>query len=518
MNPTTESSERRIDQAVKVDSKVQSKEDIDGDEELDLNDLIIQDEYEDTSQEDGDNLKELKRRNSFSVPQNREIVEITKKRYHSASPCRYTRPPYVLCSESVDVHYLMHRAQFFLARSCRANIALAKQKRLWTTNPRVEVLLNDAFRKAPNVILIFMSKDSDHFSGFARMSSLAQYRNQPAVRWKDFSGGGNIRINWISRHSLPFEATKHIKNPFNRGKEIYAGSDGSEIQRAAGQRLCGMFSIDRDIDLSSVRRSKAQVRHDHRPQRSRRRSVSNVDDHVHRDTLPSLFDTKISYNDFKRAQRDLNVDTDTDSWRRESDSYSVPHCSSLSRPVPLMDIRLSRFPSSHTSHSSLLSHDSVPRRSSPLRFERGVRISSQHSIRISPPKRESRHLHRESISSRYFADEKRLKRRRSTSSTRYVADTRKPSKRRKRSCSRDVYYVSGTEPAKKSSKIPSLFSRTTGSASTRIHHVYDRSHERRSSRGGTDRMSSSKNARVVTEYHRSRLSRDESQHRTSRHH
>lgn len=53
--------------------------------------------------------------------------------------------------------------------------------------------------------------------GFARVCSEALYKGQPAMRWVDFKGGGNIQIQWISKCLLPLKSTEHIKNPFNKG-------------------------------------------------------------------------------------------------------------------------------------------------------------------------------------------------------------------------------------------------------------------------------------------------------------
>lgn len=50
------------------------------------------------------------------------------------------------------------------------------------------------------------------------MCSQALYKGQPAIRWKDFSGGGNIKLKWISKCSLDLKRTRSIKNSFNKGK------------------------------------------------------------------------------------------------------------------------------------------------------------------------------------------------------------------------------------------------------------------------------------------------------------
>lgn len=151
--------------------------------------------------------------------------------------------------ESIEIECMMHRAQFFLARACEANIKLAMETSLWTTHPLIEKLLAEAYRRAPVVILIFLARNADHFAGdtfyfrqnlwfhaniektwsvadvfliqlvigFARMCSEALYKGQPAMRWVDFKGGGNIKLQWITKCPLALSASDHIKNPFNKG-------------------------------------------------------------------------------------------------------------------------------------------------------------------------------------------------------------------------------------------------------------------------------------------------------------
>lgn len=59
----------------------------------------------------------------------------------------------------------MHRAQFFLAKSCKENIRIAKEKSLWTTTRTIEKLIGEAFLKASVVILVFLARGADHFAG-----------------------------------------------------------------------------------------------------------------------------------------------------------------------------------------------------------------------------------------------------------------------------------------------------------------------------------------------------------------
>jgi hypothetical protein len=48
---------------------------------------------------------------------------------------------------------------------------------------------------------------------------------------------------------LPFANTRHIKNPFNAGREVKISRDGTELEPSAGEALLAAFSaLDDDDD------------------------------------------------------------------------------------------------------------------------------------------------------------------------------------------------------------------------------------------------------------------------------
>ncbi|VDN25702.1 unnamed protein product [Gongylonema pulchrum] len=216
----------------------------------------------------------------------------------------------------------MHRAQFFLARGCEKDVQLALRKSLWTTDPFVEKLLAEAFRRAPVVILIFLSKKADHFADRA----------------------------------------------------VYAASDGCEIQRAAGQRLCCLFPFDDSVDLKALRRKAAQ-----QPRKTSRNGV------------PSLLDSEISYREFQHAKRNLPVKKTLKELLHEDHPPQVllssrrhESRSRRSNAPPLMDVAVPRpvTASSFSSSSSLWRK----RRCSPVRVSpkrRAVYREHRHRSRSS---------------------------------------------------------------------------------------------------------------------------------------
>uniref|UniRef100_A0AAF5PWS1 YTH domain-containing protein n=1 Tax=Wuchereria bancrofti TaxID=6293 RepID=A0AAF5PWS1_WUCBA len=319
-------------------------------------DLVVRDECNETHEE----TLEPSRCNSVPLVKKEDVS--TYKRARSIESYKYKRPGAVICAESIEIECLMHRAQFFLARACEENIKLAMETSLWTTHPFVEKLLAEAYRRAPVVILVFLARNADHFAGFARMCSEALYRSQPAMRWVDFKGGGNIKLQWITKCPLALSATDHIKNPFNKEKVIYAASDGCEIQRAAGQRLCSLFPFDDSVDLKTL---KLKIRDNSQK-------------------LPSLLETEISYLEFRNAKRNLPIKKTLKELLREGrppamllsssrhGSRSRMNCGTesygASRLLPLMDVAVS-YPSHNSSRlsSSLRKRRASPKRLSPKR-------------------------------------------------------------------------------------------------------------------------------------------------------
>lgn len=64
------------------------------------------------------------------------------------------------------INYMFREARFFLMKSNNIdNINVAKTKGVWSTPPQNEAKLNQAFKEARNVILIFSVKESGKFCG-----------------------------------------------------------------------------------------------------------------------------------------------------------------------------------------------------------------------------------------------------------------------------------------------------------------------------------------------------------------
>lgn len=145
--------------------------------------------------------------------------------------------------------------RFFLIKSHNhENVAIAKEKSVWSTPPMNEAKLNRAFHESKNVILIFSVVESGRFQGVARMMNEARH-DLGRVDWvlpRSLSSRaftGLIPLHWISRHELPFCQTLALQNAWNENRPVKIGRDGQEIDPKCGEALCRLFPCDDGCQL-----------------------------------------------------------------------------------------------------------------------------------------------------------------------------------------------------------------------------------------------------------------------------
>lgn len=56
-------------------------------------------------------------------------------------------------------------------------------------------------------------------------------------RGEVLSWGDNFAVEWLCRERLSFNKTKHLRNPWNRDREIKVSRDGTELEPTVGQQL-----------------------------------------------------------------------------------------------------------------------------------------------------------------------------------------------------------------------------------------------------------------------------------------
>ncbi|CAF0999122.1 unnamed protein product [Didymodactylos carnosus] len=154
-------------------------------------------------------------------------------------------------------HIFSDACYFLIKSSNEENVSLAKAKGVWSTPPANEAKLNRAFKEHRNVILIYSVAESKAFQGFARMSCEARHDSQP-INWvlppgmSNRAFSGIIRIDWVTRRSLPFGKTSHLYNSWNDNKPVKIGRDGQEIEPRCAESLCRLFPSDPNIDILGI--------------------------------------------------------------------------------------------------------------------------------------------------------------------------------------------------------------------------------------------------------------------------
>lgn len=153
--------------------------------------------------------------------------------------------------------YFFKDAIYFIMKSnIQDNIDIAMSKSLWSTPALNEAKLNHAFIYYRNVILIFSTKESGKFAGFARLSSPLKTPPNGRVNWVLPSGineetffNGAFELDWICKKDLQFTKTTHLFNPLNEGKPVKIARDGQQVDNAIAEQLLTLFPPDESIDL-----------------------------------------------------------------------------------------------------------------------------------------------------------------------------------------------------------------------------------------------------------------------------
>lgn len=142
------------------------------------------------------------------------------------------------------------RTRYFVITSNNTqNVVKSVRYGLWATQRKNEDKLDEAYRTAPAVVLVFSVNRSEAFQGYARMRSPVG-RPSPG-RADPFNGFGKLfEVEWLRLYDLQHREVDHLKNPLNGDKPVHHSRDGQEVANAVGQRLCSL--IDRRIDSPEV--------------------------------------------------------------------------------------------------------------------------------------------------------------------------------------------------------------------------------------------------------------------------
>lgn len=192
--------------------------------------------------------------------------------------------------------------KFYIVKSLTLqDLEASVRNGIWATQSHNESTLNQAYKAADNVYLIFSANKSGEYFGYARMASPIAGEAVPVgsahspqtsapsdgpqsiptpatetaprgriiddsargtIFWEaelsdeeeaaspsketDDSNGGQdlgrpFKIEWISTARLPFYRTRGLRNPWNANREIKIARDGTELEPSVGKRLVQMF-------------------------------------------------------------------------------------------------------------------------------------------------------------------------------------------------------------------------------------------------------------------------------------
>lgn len=192
--------------------------------------------------------------------------------------------------------------KYFIVKSLTTqDLESSVRNGIWATQTHNESALNEAFRSAENVYLVFSANKSGEYFGYARMTS--EISGEPVslssmptsteplsagtphstatpatataprgyiiddsargtIFWEaerpdededeiirtasyesvgDKNWGKQFSIEWISTSRLPFYRTRGLRNPWNSNREVKIARDGTELETGIGRRLVQMF-------------------------------------------------------------------------------------------------------------------------------------------------------------------------------------------------------------------------------------------------------------------------------------
>nr|CAD7588004.1 unnamed protein product [Timema genevievae] len=112
---------------------------------------------------------------------------------------------------------------------------------VWAFTPNTERKLIRLFKEGKRVVLVFSVQGSGHFQGFAHLSG---DKAQPLDPTSDLTGpnlSAPLPVEWVKRANIPFQATRHLLNPYNENRRVQTSRDGQEIEPSVGETLCNLW-------------------------------------------------------------------------------------------------------------------------------------------------------------------------------------------------------------------------------------------------------------------------------------
>ncbi|CAB4063330.1 YTHDC2 [Lepeophtheirus salmonis] len=126
--------------------------------------------------------------------------------------------------------------------TCAQAIEISLYRGVWQFGNQTEKKLLKAVKQGFNPVIIFSIHGSGHFQGFAKFTGQSSKQHIPELVSQSSGSGSGTQylIQWTRFSPLPFSATRHLINPYNK-RQVHSSRDGQEIEPSIGDSLCGLW-------------------------------------------------------------------------------------------------------------------------------------------------------------------------------------------------------------------------------------------------------------------------------------
>ncbi|KAI1302523.1 kinase-like protein [Xylaria venustula] len=150
--------------------------------------------------------------------------------------------------------FVLETNKYFVLRSDNPiDIEISAAHNVWTSSPRVNKILDKAWRKTDGQVILFFSViGSQRFCGIAQMSSGMDWANTDE-HWLEDNWQGRFTLNWLTLTELPFAGVKHVPvkstTPGFRAISCY---DGTEISAPSAFELLQAYTAREREEASQL--------------------------------------------------------------------------------------------------------------------------------------------------------------------------------------------------------------------------------------------------------------------------
>ncbi|XP_046399834.1 3'-5' RNA helicase YTHDC2-like isoform X2 [Ischnura elegans] len=130
---------------------------------------------------------------------------------------------------------------FVIKANSQKAIEASLGRGVWAFTPTTERKLLKPLKEGKIVLLIFSVQGSGHFQGFARLRGEGTVEGERCPELTAPNLGAPRPVEWLKRANIPFQACRHLLNPFNENRKVQSSRDGQEIEPSVGNLLCSLW-------------------------------------------------------------------------------------------------------------------------------------------------------------------------------------------------------------------------------------------------------------------------------------